>query len=275
MAKRTGTARHLQTCLACGALSTIRAHLVPQAFAREVRGCDQTFALTKGITPAFRLTQNGLFDDSILCRDCDNLLGRNEKYALETFKTLREATITKLNTHVGVSPISGDRLIRFAAGISWKFCVTKSAYGRIDIGSYAHILKQIAFDEKSIPLSVDMFMVRLKALHFEEHFFRAPKPGRQQGVNFIRLALGAFLMFLKIDKRPSPNISLPEIWMKGRSEVVFPVLPMDKFEEGLFIKQAWQRDEKLMNFVLSNIRKQVDQRGDENGIMKRNRINLQ
>jgi hypothetical protein len=227
------------------------------------------------MTPTFRPTQNGLFDDSILCRDCDNRLGRNEKYALETFKTLREATITKLNTHVGVSPISGDQLIRFAAGISWKFCATKPAYGRTDIGTYADVLKQIAFEETSIPPSVDMFMVRLKALQFEEQFFRAPKPARQQGVNFIRLTLGAFLMFLKIDKRPSPNISLPEIWMRGRSEVVFPVLPMDGFEEGLFIKEAWQRDEKLINFVLHNIRKQVDRQGDENGITKRNRINLQ
>jgi hypothetical protein len=256
--------KQISKCLCCGATPTIRAHLIPQAFAREIRDGDQTFALTKGMTPAFRPIQNGVFDDTILCRECDNRLGTNEKYAFETFKTLREATISKLNTHVGVSPISGDRLIRFAAGISWKFCTTKPEYGRIDVGLYADVLKQIAFDEATIPTSIDMIMVRLKALRFEHHFFRAPKPDRQHGVNFVRLTLGAFLMLLKIDKRNSPNISLPEIWMRGRSEVVFPVLPMDIYEEGRFIKEAWLQDEKLMNFVLANIRKQADRQGKGN-----------
>jgi len=194
-----------------------------------------------------------------LCRDCDNRLGRNEKYAFETFKSLREATTSKLNTHVGASPISGDRLIRFAAGISWKFCATRPNYGRIDVGSYDDVLKQAAFGDGSIPLTIDMFMVRLKALQFEHHFFRSPKPDRKPGVNFVRLTLGAFLILLKIDKRPPPKISLPEIWMKGWSEVVFPVLPMDAFEEGRFVTEAWLSDDKLIKFILGNIQKQVDQ----------------
>ena len=67
--------KQISTCLACGATSTIRAHLIPQAFAREIRDGDQTFAMTKGMTAAFRPIQNGLFDDTILCRECDNRLG--------------------------------------------------------------------------------------------------------------------------------------------------------------------------------------------------------
>lgn len=267
--------KQISKCIACGATPTIRAHLIPQAFARQIRDGDQTFALTKGMTTTFRPSQNGVFDESILCRECDNRLSANEKYAFETFNTLRKATTSKFNTHVRASPILGDRLIRFAAGISWKFCTTKPEYGRIDIGSYAEVLKKIALDEATIPTSIDMIMVRLKALQYEHHFFRAPKPDRQHGVNFVRLTLGAFLMFLKIDKRKSPKISLPEIWLRGRSEVVFPVLPMDIFEEGRFIKEAWQQDERLLNFALANIRKQADRQAQGNGIGSENRIILQ
>lgn len=235
------------SCLACGATPTIRAHLIPQAFAREARGSDKNLAL---MIPTFRLSQNGLFDDSILCQECDNCLGENEKYAFETLRVLRDAGAHKLNTHVGITPVSGDRFIRFAAGISWKYCVTKPNYGRIKIGPYADILKEVALGQRNVPPAVDMFMIQLKALQFEERFFRAPKPDRQFGTNFIRLTLGAFLMFLKIDNRPSPKISLPEIWMRGRTEIVFPVLPMNKFEEGCMVTEDWKGDKKLSEWIL-------------------------
>jgi hypothetical protein len=252
-----GTKNHFQnaSCLACGAKPTIRAHLIPQAFAREVREGDKNLAL---MIPKFRLSQNGLFDDSILCQECDNRLGENEKYAFETFRYLRAATVSKLNTHIGVSPLSGDRLIRFAAGIGWKYCVTRPGYGRMNIGPYADVLKQAALGAGEIPPAIDMFMVRLKAIQFEERFFRAPKPDRQFGINFIRLTLGAFLMLLKIDKRPNPAISLPEIWMRGRNEVVFPVLPMTMFEEGRWAVEGWKHDRKLAKFVLQPIIKEIE-----------------
>lgn len=235
-------------CLARGEQPTIKAHLIPQAFAREVRDGSKSLAL---MAPNFRVSQNGLFDDLILCRDCDNRLGKNEKYAFETFRSLRVATTAKLNTHVGVSPISGDALIRFAAGISWKYSVTRPGYGRLHVGPFVDVLKQIALaGDGKIPPEINMFMVRLKALQFEEHFFRAPKPDRQFGINFIRLTLGAFLMFLKVDKRPPPPISLPEIWMRDRTEVVLPVLPLNQFEEGRLVTEGWKHDKKLAGWIL-------------------------
>jgi hypothetical protein len=178
--------------------------------------------------------------------------------AFETFRLLRDSTTSKLNTHIGVTPILGDRLIRFAAGIGWKYCVTKPEYGRIRVGRYADVLREVALSQRDIPPSIDMFMVRLKAIQFEERFFRTPKPDRQFGINFIRLTLGAFLMFLKVDKRPPPTISLPEIWMRGRSKVVFPVLPMNMFEEGRMVTEDWKHDRKLAEFVLKPFIKEIE-----------------
>lgn len=245
-------------CLYCGASPTIRAHLIPKSFAKEVRGDDKNFAL---INQDLRISQSGLFDDSLLCGECDGRLGKNEKYALETFRRLRSATTSKLNTHVGVSPVSGDRLIRFAAGLAWKYSVARPEYGRISIGPYSDVLKCVAFgdNEDHIPLTIDMVMVRLKALRFEERFFRAPKPDRQFGVNFVRMTLGAFLMLLKIDRRPAPVLSSPEIWMRGRTEVVFPVLPLRMFEEGHFATEGWKRDEKLAKFLFGPVLSEIKQ----------------
>lgn len=242
-------------CLACGERPTIRTHLIPQAFTREVRSGDNQLALTNG--SKFRISQNALHDNSILCAECDNRLGKNERYAFEAFCRLRTETNSKLNTHER-SPASGDTLIRFAAGISWKYCVTKPEYGCIDgVGPYADLLKRAALGEGAIPPSIDMFLIRLKALQLEERFFRAPMPDRQFGVNLIRLTLGAFLMFLKIDKRPPPRIGMPEIWMRGRSEVVFPVCPMNMFEEGRAVTEGWKLNKKLAKWIFEPVLKET------------------
>lgn len=258
--------RGAASCLACGSSSTIRAHLIPQAFAREIRDGAPNFALTNWTSLKFQLIQNGLFDDAILCRECDNHLGQHEKYAFETFGLLRRATVEKINTHVGVSHVSGDRLIRFAAGISWKYSVTEPAYGRIRIGPYAKTLKQVAFGGEAIPQSMNMFMVRLKGLRYEHHFFRTPKPDRQFGLNFVRLTLGAFVMFLKIDQRPSPHMPVPEVWMRGRTEVVFPVLPILMFEEGRSLIDAMS-NEKLARFFVGDVLREIERPNLKNSFL--------
>lgn len=239
-------------CLQCGSTPTIRAHLIPLAFSRDVIGDSKNFALTMGMTPRFQPVQAGKYDDGLLCRPCDNTLGNNENYARETFAQLREVTTEKLYKHVGVSPISGDRLIRFAAGIAWKFAATKPEYGRINIGPYCDLLRFAAFGGDLSP-AIDMFMVRLRADRFEESFFRQPKPDRHYGINFVRMTMGGFILFLKIDQRPNPAVSLPEVWLKGRQEVVFPTLPMKLFEEGRFVSEIWRQDTKLARFLLRDL----------------------
>ena len=94
-----------------------------------------------------------------------------------------------------------------------------------------------------------MLMVRLKGVQFEDRFFRAPMPDRHFGINFVRLTLGAFLMLLKIDQRPPPKIGNPEVWMRGRNEVVFPVCPMHMFEEGRVVTDGWKENKRLQNWI--------------------------
>ena len=68
-------------CLNCGAEETIKAHLMPQAFVKEIRGEDTAHAITNSDLSAFQPSQNGRYDDAILCAPCDNKLGRDENFA--------------------------------------------------------------------------------------------------------------------------------------------------------------------------------------------------
>jgi hypothetical protein len=246
-------------CLVCGATPTIRAHLIPQAFSREVRGGDIKFALTSARATRFRPTQNGIFDPGILCQQCDNALGKNEKYTFEVLAGARRLTKARVGTHVVMEPVSGDRLIRFAAGLCWKYCVTQRPYGRIDAGPFADRLRDVAFVLSLIPPDIDLFMVHLSGGGYEKHFYRAPLPDRYKSTNFIRFSVGGFVMFLKIDKRPNPNFSSSDIWMRGRHDVVFYTAPFDAFEEGQAV---------LVNSRNSYLRKFLDSAAPKRRVLK-------
>ena len=76
-------------CIRCGNPKTIKAHLIPQVFCKEVR-LGNSFATMVKDSGEFSLTQSGVFDKNILCEDCDGELGKNEKYAAEVFRLIRK-----------------------------------------------------------------------------------------------------------------------------------------------------------------------------------------
>ncbi|MFO6429926.1 hypothetical protein ACLBKT_07505 [Erythrobacter sp. W302b] len=234
-------------CKNCSADKTIKAHLIPQAFAREVRGEGKVMALTNGDLSSFQPSQNGRYDDGILCAECDNLLGKDEKYAFEILAKVRGA-LRDRTSHQIIEGLEGDRLFRCATGIAWKFALTRDHYGRIDIGPYADALKNLLFDRSKAVAHVDAFMMRFHDGTSEARFFRAPKTERYNSVNFIRLGVGGFVFLIKIDKRPLPEIPR-EVWLRGNKEVLVPLMPANFLEEGKLLQNVEGKNEKLALFL--------------------------
>ena len=112
-------------CTNCGAQRTIKAHLIPQTFVKEIRGEDKAIAMTNGNLTHFEPTQNGRYDDAILCALCDNALGKHENYACQKLTALRQQSITIIDRTVMVDGLDGERMLHFAMGIVWKYTLTR------------------------------------------------------------------------------------------------------------------------------------------------------
>jgi hypothetical protein len=203
-------------------------------------------AVTNGDLSGFQPSQNGRYDDSILCAQCDNVLGKDEKYAFETLAKIRDGFGNR-GSHQVVAGLDGDRLFRCATGVAWKFALTKEHYGRIEIGPYADTLRRILFYQ-SEALHVDAFMMRFHDGTSEARFFRAPQPGRYGSVNFIRLGLGGFIFLIKIDKRPANNVPR-EAWLRGKGDVLVPLMPANFLEEGKLLRNIDGKNRKLASFL--------------------------
>nr|WP_294810170.1 hypothetical protein [uncultured Sphingomonas sp.] len=130
-----------------------------------------------------------------------------------------------------MEPIDGDRMVRFAAGIAWKYAVTTQP-GRIEVGPYVDVLGDVALRDGPIPTSIDVAMLRIVELDGDVYFYRTPMPDRKEGANVVRFTVGSFLFFLKIDKRRNGSILPAECWLRGRTKGAFVVAPSDLTEEG-------------------------------------------
>lgn len=219
-------------CLQCGKPKSIKAHLIPKAFVMEVkvdRG-EQHLLIHQGKNKS-RVTVTGLYDDKLLCGTCDGILGDHENYAYRLLKKIRQHK-APLGSIVSISQINGDKLVRFAAGIAWKYANTRPELGRIDIGPYSSHLAEVAFGKKEIPTAFDIVMFRLFESAGDTYFYRTPIPDHQDGVNIVRFTVGSVVFFLKIDKRNSGKLLPTECWLRGKTEGAFVLVPAETFEEG-------------------------------------------
>jgi len=219
------------SCLICGTTRTIKSHLIPKAFAREVQ-VGKAHVLVKK-PEDYDCTQSGIFERDILCKDCDNDLGKFENIAAQTFRKIRKSAKGAAVGKYILADSAGDDILRFAAGILWKYSVSSERNGRINLGLYRDILRDIAFSQSPIPASIDALLFRLKTHDQDDGVFayRTPKPDRQEGVNGYRLLVGGMFMFIKTDKQTPKSHAHTLGSIRGKVDLPYIVLPAQEFEE--------------------------------------------
>lgn len=228
------------SCLICGTVPTIKSHLIPKVFAREVQ-VGKAHALVRS-SEDFDTTQSGIFERGILCKTCDNELGKFENYAAMRFRKIRQDTkASHYGLHV-LSDTSGDNILRFAAGLLWKYSVASQESGRINLGPYSDILRDIAFSQKTIPKNVDAIVVRLKTHDEDDGVFayRAPAPDRKENVNGYRILVGGMFIFVKLDQQVPHGGAFEHFSIAGKSALPYTVIHAQHFEE-------YQLAEKLVH----------------------------
>ncbi|NVJ18994.1 hypothetical protein [Myxococcus sp. AM010] len=218
-------------CLVCGAVKTIKAHLIPRTFALEVQ-VGKAHAVVRE-SGEYEDTQSGIWNRDILCGACDNEIGKLEGGAKQSLDALRAAAVGKpLGVH-RLAGVAGDDIIRFLAALLWKYASTKPSQGRIELGPYKAILENIAFRGAPIPSSVNAVGFRpLRAQNDDGVFaYRAPKPDRKGGVNTMRLMVGGVVFFVKVDKKTPRDDAFREGGMAGQTDLPYWLAPASMFEE--------------------------------------------
>lgn len=238
------------SCTRCNEKKTIKAHLIPQVFCKEVQ-VGKAHATGVRKSGAFHISQSGTFDRSILCANCDAELGVLEEYAAKVLEAIR---INSKGLSIGpkvVDNVDKEKFTRFCAGILWKYSITQESYGKIDLYGLQKDVRKIAYSEIGIPDWFDVVIFRLRTHSQDDGVFgyRAPLIDRKNGVRLYRFMLGGCLLFVKVHRKKMRDDSLSKLWLSSGESFRFCIAPAEYFEEFKLSKDLAYNSEKLSSFL--------------------------
>lgn len=228
-------------CRICSSVPTIKAHLIPEAFVKEIYHSpksDEKHMIVFNETRYKSASNTGRYERGILCGQCDGLLGKYEDSALELIKRLRRIKIgRKSGTESMISPglypfrvPTPDVILRFACGILWKYAsVDPNTPGHLRIGDMKERLEDICFRNGAIPDSIDVFLERdlfsycAFADPMDVYYYATPSLNIRGGRLTAWFSLGGFIVYVRLDDRGTSDYAPKRAWLRGRKSCSFVV----------------------------------------------------
>lgn len=221
------------SCKNCGARPTVRSHLMPRALSHMVRGDDKGFSLVTKEGARHRLMQASIFDDSILCVECENALGRLDNYAAQFCRRCDDLP-QKIRGHFLARDVSTDMLARFAASIVWRCGVsTRPELAKVSLSEDQEArLRTAAFVAGRPPVLyplLSMARYAAKRLKYAECFMTLPAPCEWFGAHYAFCA-GGFRWLIRVDAGGWPTNRMPSP-INGLSYVSAQQIVLEESEE--------------------------------------------
>lgn len=238
-------------CRNCGSDALIKAHLIPKAFCVEVM-TGKSHAASAAKDGRYEVSQSGVWDPNILCAKCDGKLGAYEQYAHRIAQVIRQTgSETSWKTQI-VADTENLKVLRFCAGILYKYSLTTKENGQIKLGRYQDVLRSFIFDQNcDTPREIDAFIVRpLKHADDTGIFaYRTPSPDRKHGVNLYRMMMGGLIFFVQLDQRPISGIPQEMLIKNQAAGLPFATVDAAEFEEFTIPRGMIQKNEKLSAYL--------------------------
>lgn len=135
------------SCSICGGKPTVRSHLIPQAFIRDVRGDDKYVLLTDRDRSRRRIIQGGTFSPDIFCDEHEAVTGVLDSVAVNFCRAVYAGPPLRAGTAFQVTGFETSILIRFACSILLRCHFSRRDEARlINLGPDADNLCRVVFD---------------------------------------------------------------------------------------------------------------------------------
>jgi len=245
-------------CLNCGSPKLIKAHLIPRVFAVEVKSGK---SLASGVISGdrFEITQSGAWDRDILCGVCDGILGEYENYAFQISRLVRFRKNTFPWQQWVHNDVDSEKILKFCAGILYKYSLTSKKNGKITLGRYQELLKHFIFTPGAgCPPELDALIIRPLRFPNDDGVFayRAPSDDRQHGLNCYRMMMGGIIFFVFLDSRGTGLHSAREDFI-GANPGTLKVTTVDARTYEEFTKPARFANEGRLSDYLDRVERQT------------------
>lgn len=196
----------------------VKAHIIPEAFFRVLRNGNEPPLIVSGSEKSYtKRSPIGVYDQYILCDDCESKFGIIDDYGIKVFLTQREQLFQPVFDGDKIVAYQSENinqklLFQFLIATLWRASVSKhDFYKRVNLGPYEEAARKVILDSnQSIP---DVFAAVLSCWNVsEEHKSMTsglvdPFASRwDNGVIVYRVYFGQVVANIKVDGRPTPRL---------------------------------------------------------------------
>lgn len=219
------------TCKLCNQVKNlVIAHIIPRSFSLRAKGqSKQLLEASEHDTKDVHYWQNGVWDDQILCEDCERKFQSGDDYGFQVLgNPPGNDAIPRDDSEVQafvVKNIDYSRLKLFVLGVLWRAGVSEQPFfARVQLEKHESIIADMIRNQN--PGCFDEFPVVLARLVGQPLPNATYAPYRQrspEGVNFNILFLPSIKIMVKVDRRPLPQMLEPVVLRPQPENVVMPM----------------------------------------------------
>src|SRR5436190_14756593 len=127
----------------CEATLLIKAHIIPRAFGRMLKGGSNRHDLELSLSRV-KPVQLGIFDKNILCKNCDGFLGKLDDYlydVIRDFDILRCPCVEDIFVD---QTVDCERFCKGVLAILWRASVSnRYPYSKVSLGEHEPVARDI------------------------------------------------------------------------------------------------------------------------------------
>src|ERR1019366_3744706 len=150
-------------------------------------------------------TQHGVYDSKILCKDCDNKLGKYDHYALDVCRRFPRDHITLDKGMFEMADVDGDIFSKFVLSVLWRASITsRPEFRKVMLNTYESEVCEVIFGAKPLRsmASYELLIARYTSVRIDpERSYTFPARSKIDGLDGWIFALGGFRVIAKMDPR--------------------------------------------------------------------------
>jgi hypothetical protein len=191
----------------------IKAHIIPEAFFRELRHNNNPPLLVSGREGDFKKKAPiGVYDTKILCPSCEAKFMLTDNYGvnaiLTNFKKLFKPIHKKTEIIAFQSElVDKEKLLEFLVSILWRASVSLHPfYAKVNLGQHEETAKNVLFSKyQKLADTFDAVLSRWDDADDHSLPTKAllnPHAEQWNDIHAYRVYLGKIIAYIKVDKRP-------------------------------------------------------------------------
>ena len=186
------------SCAICGDPETVRSHLIPRAFAHEIRDGDSDLTILESNAARPQFSQSGLVDSALLCAKHEAITGELDRYGVDFVRRVRGRRGLETQSFQIENP-EPQKLLRFAASIVWRAVI--SPFGNAEhwmLGRVRSEVERSIFDGASLRAELFVGPISIRSEGRDLLTVMMPVRSREAGAWLWRFSLNGcfFAVFL-------------------------------------------------------------------------------